>query len=102
MATSLDRAVAELNKAIQNYNRQIRHSKRFFTALATPPSKDDLIDLEASLVDYLATVDINYKVVTESGIEEFDDVVATVWSNHEQMIASLRMSEPQESPNALV
>ena len=65
--------------------------------LATPPSKDDLIDLEASPVDYLATVDINYKVVTESGIEEFDDVVATVRSNHEQMIASLRLSEPEES-----
>ena len=97
MVTTIDRAVEGLNKAIQNYNRQIRHTKRLFTALATPPSKDDLIDLEASLVDYLATVDINYKVVTESGIEEFDDVVATIRSNHEQMIASLRLSEPEQS-----
>ena len=99
MATNDDKAIIDFNKAIQNYNRQIRHTRRFASAQAKP-QKDDLIDLEASLAEYLAIVEVNYKVLSELGIQEFDGIVATIRSNHEQLIASLRISEPDEPTHA--
>ena len=89
MAT--DRAVAELNKSVQNYNRQIRQAKRLVSSLPKP-DKEELSDMEACLSDYLAIVEAKYVDMVALGNNEFDDLMALTRSTHEEMKKAFKTS----------
>ena len=89
MAT--DRVVAELNKSVQNYNRQIRQAKRLVSSLPKP-DKEELSDMEACLSDYLAIVEAKYVDMVALGNNEFDDLMALTRSTHEEMKKAFKTS----------